>query len=85
MLTSQAPIEKPDTNFKTIHQIQTEQNRPDPIRSGNPTPAETTAAPLPVRRVLGTTTLLVVVFILLVIVVCLLVILDFQRQRFKSS
>lgn len=85
LLTNQVPIEKPDTNFKTIHQIQAEQNRPDSIQQANPAPAETAAAPLPTTRFLGTTSLFVVVFVLLVIVICLLVILGFRRRRVRTS
>ncbi len=79
---SAVPVEKPDTNFKSIHQVQSEQNRPDSsVRPGNPAPVNTAAAAAPVNRTLSMATLLVVVFIILVIVVCVVVIFSFRRKK----
>lgn len=78
---SAAPVEKPDTNFKSIHQVQSEQNRPDPVRPGNPAPVDTVAVAPPANKILGTATLFVVVFILLLITVCVAIVFIFRRKK----
>ena len=79
---SAVPVEKPDTNFKSIHQVQSELNRPDSsVRPGNPAPVDTTAVIPPANKVLSTATLFVVVFIILVITVCVVIIFGFRRKK----
>jgi hypothetical protein len=88
VLPAAAP-EKPDTNFKSIHQVQSEEHRTDTLRLDTVKrnePVRTESLPAVVSKVkaLGYASLFIVVLILLVILIVILVVIRY-RQKIKRE
>lgn len=79
------PAGRPDTNFKSIHQLQSEEHEGDTLRSDTavkhePVPVDSNPKAVPPVKTLGFATLLVVVIIILIILIALLLILRYRRK-----
>jgi len=88
ILPAAAP-EKPDTNFKSIHQVQSEEHTadtlsPDTFRRNEPVKTESIPKVVPKVKVLGYASLFIVILILLVILIVILVVIRY-RQKIKRE
>jgi len=80
-----SPVGRPDTNFKSIHQLQSEEHRGDTLRSDTaikhkPVPVDSNPKAVPPVKALGFATLLVVVIIILIILIAILLVLRYRRK-----
>jgi cytochrome bd-type quinol oxidase subunit 1 len=82
---SSSPEGRPDTNFKSIHQLQSEEHKGDTLRSDTvikrePGPVDVNPKAVPPVKALGFATLLVVVIIILIILITILLVLRYRRK-----
>lgn len=78
--------EKPDTNFKSIHQVQSEEMkndtvRPDTVKITNPARGDSLPAIVPRVKALSSTTLLLVIIILLLILIVILILIRSRQKK----
>jgi uncharacterized membrane protein YukC len=88
ILPAAAP-EKPDTNFKSIHQIQSQEHaadtlRPDTVKENTTVKTEFPPAVVPKVKTLSYASLLIVVLILLLILLVILIVIR-HRQMIKRE
>jgi hypothetical protein len=77
--------EKPDTNFKSIHQVQSEKHaadtlRPDTVKKIEPARVELIPAVVPKTKALSYASLFVVVILLLTILILILILIRSRRK-----